>query len=208
MAALAFLEARIDDAVTRGMQSTPTVPGRVKHYTPAGALSQNYVASLPIHRYELSHGVRTAAQYQAILDLFYVVHFTPYAGFRLRDWRDYRLTQTNSRLVFVSGSDWQIHRVHTFGGVEFLRPIHKPETGIAIKRKRSGSVSTATATVATTTGIATISGHVEGDTYSAEGTFDMPVTFTDDEWSADLIGGEPGRHVVVSGQIKLEEVRT
>jgi uncharacterized protein (TIGR02217 family) len=207
MAALAFLEARIDDAVARGMQSTPTVPGRVKRYTPSGALGQNYVASLPIHRYELSHGVRTAAQYQALLDLFYVVHFTPYMGFRLRDWRDYKLTQANSRLVFVSGSDWQIHRLHTFGGAEFVRPIYKPETGIVVKRTRSGVVSTATATVDTTTGVATISGHVGGDTYTAEGSFDMPVTFTDDEWSAEIIGGEPGGHIVLAGQIKLEEVR-
>lgn len=207
MAALAFLEARIDDAVARGMQSTPTVPGRVKRYTPAGALGQNYVASLPIHRYELSHGVRTAAQYQALLDLFYVVHFTPYMGFRLRDWRDYKLTQTNSRLVFVSGSDWQIHRLHTFGGAEFVRPIYKPETGVVVKRTRSAVVSTATATIDTTTGVATISGHVGGDTYTAEGSFDMPVTFTDDEWSAEIIGGEPGGHIVLAGQIKLEEVR-
>jgi uncharacterized protein (TIGR02217 family) len=207
MAALAFLEARIDVSVSIGMTSTPTVPGRVKRYTPAGGLSQNYTASLPIHRYDLSHGVKTNAQYQAILDLFYVVHFTPYMGFRLKDWRDYKLTQANSRLVFITGSTWQIHRLHTFGGAEFLRPIYKPRAGVVVKRTRSAAVSTATATVDTATGIATISGHVEGDTYTAEGEFDVPVTFTDDEWGAEIIGNEALDTLVVGGQIKLEEIR-
>ena len=207
MAALPVLEARIDDDVARGMLSTPTVPGRIKRYTPAGKLSQNYTASLPIHRYELSHGVRLAAQYREIHDLFYVVHFTPYMGFRVRDWGDYELTEANSRLVFVTGSDWQIHRVHSFGGVDFLRPIYKPMAGVAIWRTRSGLVSGATATVDTTTGLATISGHLDGDTYTAEGEFDMPVTFTDDEWGAEIVTSRVNDEVVIAGQIKLEEIR-
>lgn len=207
MAALPFLEASIDGDVSRGMQSTPTVPGRVKRYTPAGRLTQNYTAALPITRYELSHGVRLGAQYRELHDLFYVVHFTPFAGFRLRDWADYELTEANSRLVFVSGSDWQIHRVHAFGGFEFLRPIYKPAAGVAIWRTRSAIVSAATATVDTTTGLATISGHVEGDTYTAEGEFDMPVTFTDDEWGAEIVTSRVNDEVVIAGQIKLEEIR-
>lgn len=207
MAALPFLEARVDDDVSRGMQSTPTVPGRVKRYTPAGRLSQNYSAALPIHRYELTHGVRLASQYHAILDLFYVVHFTPYAGFRLRDWRDYKLSQANSRLVFIAGSTWQIHRVHVFGGAEFLRPVYKPTTGVAIWRTRSGLVSAASASVDTTSGIATIAGHVSGDTYTAEGEYDMPVTFTDDEWGAEIVTSTITDEIVIAGQIKLEEIR-
>lgn len=206
MAALPFLATPIDDAVARGMQSTPTVPGRVKRYTATGRLTQNYSSALPLHRFELSHGIKRLAQFEAIQALFYVVHFTPYAGFPVRDPRDFRLMQANSRLTFITGSTWQINRVYTYGGVDFLRPIQKPETGIVVKRTRSGVVSTATASVDTATGIATISGHVGGDTYTCEGRFYVPVTFSDDEWTAECIGSVDDL-VIVSGQIKLEEIR-
>lgn len=196
----------MDVAVTRGATSVPTVPGRTKVYTHTGALSQNYTAALPLHRFDVSHGVKTPAQYQAILDLWYVVHFTPYSGFRYKDWRDYVLTQANSRLTFIAGSTWQINRLHSYGGIDFLRPVYKPAGAIVVKRTRSGVVSTAGASIDATTGIATINDHVAGDTYTCEGEFDVPVTFSDDEWNAELQG-----HVrnlwVVAGAIKLEEIR-
>ena len=106
----------------------------------------------------------------------------------------------------ATGTTWQINRVYTYGSVDFLRPIQKPQSGIVVKRKRSGVVTTATATVDTTTGIADISGHVEGDTYTCEGLFWVPVTFTDDEWTAECIG-DIADLVIVAGQIKLEEIR-
>ena len=108
MAALVFLEAPIDDAVARGMERTKAVPGRTMRYGPTGKLSQNYTASFPIHRYDLAPGVRYAAQFHAIEALWYVVHFGtggPYAGFLLKDWADFRLTQTNSRLTLIADND-------------------------------------------------------------------------------------------------------
>lgn len=206
MAALQFLEARIDLSVSPGMSSTPTVPGRTKRYSSVGGLTQNYTAAYPIHKYDLAHGVKTIQQYQAILDLWYVVHFTPYSGFLLRDWRDYTLAQTNTRLTLITTGVYQINRLHSFGGVDFLRPIYKPEAGVVVKRTRAGVVSTATATVSTTTGQATISGHVGGDTYTCEGFFNVPVTFTDDEWSADVIRAASSL-LSVGGSINLEEIR-
>jgi uncharacterized protein (TIGR02217 family) len=202
-----FLEAQMDVRVTKGVTSTPTVPGRTKVYTHAGKLKQNYASSLPVHRYDAIHGLKSVEDFQSILDLWYVVHFTPYKGFRFKDWRDYRLTQSNSRLTFVSGSDWQINRLHAYGPAEFLRPIYKPVDGtIIVKRNRSGAISTATATIDSTTGIATISGHVSGDTYTCEGEFDMPVTFSDNEWRAEL-QGNTGNLFAVSGSIELEELK-
>ena len=202
-----FLEARMDVRVTKGVASIPTVPGRTKAYTHTGKLSQNYTAALPVHKYEAIHGLKSLEDYQSVLDLWYVVSFTPYKGFRFKDWRDFRLTQTNSRLTLITGSTWQINRLHAYGPAEFLRPIYKPVAGtVVVKRTRSAVVSTASATVDSTTGIATISGHVGGDTYTCEGEFDMPVTFSDDEWRAEL-QGNTAKLFAVSGSIALEELR-
>jgi uncharacterized protein (TIGR02217 family) len=202
---LAFLESPIDERYSRGAEGGPFQPGRRKLYDGSGRLTQTFTNDLALHRYDISHGIKSRADYQAIVDLFYVVMFTPYAGFRFKDWRDYQLTQANSRLVLVSGSNYQIHRVHAFGGQEFLRPIYKPRSGVVVYRKRSGVTSAATATVDTTTGVATISGHVSGDTYSCEGDFDVPVTFVDDEWIGELQGSTG--NLFVTSSIKLEEIR-
>jgi uncharacterized protein (TIGR02217 family) len=202
---MTFLEARLSPKITAGSEGGPTQPQRSKIYT-GRRLKQNFTALMPIHRYEVSHGVRTHADYQTVLDLFYVVMFTPYEGFRFKDWGDYQLTQANSRLTLISGSNYQINRVHTFGAVEFLRPIYKPVDGtIVVKRDRSGTISTATATVTASTGVAAISGHVSGDTYTCEGEFDVPVTFTSDEWLASWEVHTHNLHHI-SGTIPLEEI--
>lgn len=209
MSSLPFLEESFDTRVAPGLKSRPTVPGRTKRYSPTGVLTQNYAAAFPIHRFDAAPIIRTPEAFQAAIDLWYIVHFGeggPYSGFRARDWRDYRLTQANSRLTFVSTGIYQINRVHRIGSVEFLRPIYKPATGVLTKRTRSGTVSTATATVDTETGLATVSGHMSGDTYTAEGLFDLPVTFSEDEWDAEIIR-DPDGLLVVSGTIALEEIR-
>jgi uncharacterized protein (TIGR02217 family) len=202
---MSFLEGRLDTKITAGATGGPTQPQRAKVYT-GRRLKQNFSALMPIHRYEVSHGVRSRAQYQTVLDLFYVVMFTPYDGFRFKDWGDYQLTQTNSQLTLVSGSNYQINRVHTFGAVSFLRPIYKPVDGtIVVKRNRGGTISTATATVAPTTGIAAITGHQSGDTYTCEGEFDVPVTFTSDEWTASWEVHTQNLHMM-SGTVAVEEI--
>jgi uncharacterized protein (TIGR02217 family) len=204
---MTFLEQRLDTKITHGASGGPTVPGRTKTYLPNGKLYQDFTASTGIHRYDVSHGVRSRADFQAVLDLFYVVMFTPYEGFRFKDWRDYQGLQTNTRLRLIAGSTWQLQRRHVFGGVEFLRDITKPVAStVTVWRTRSAVVSAAIAVVDYTTGIVTITGHVDGDTYTWTGEFDMPVTFTDDTWVGDLEVNTVNLWVT-SNPIKLEEIR-
>ena len=205
---MAFLEQRMSVRIEQGAQGGPTVPGRIKTYLPNGRLAQTFTASAPIHRWDVSHGIKRLADQQAVLDLWYVVMFTPYNGFRFRDWRDYQATQTNSRCTLISGSDYQLQRVHSFGGVEFLRAIYKPVAAtVAVWRTRASVVTAATATVSGTTGVAAISGHVAGDTYTWSGEFDLPVTFSDDTWVTRLEGAAPNL-IAVNEPIKLEEIRS
>jgi uncharacterized protein (TIGR02217 family) len=203
---MAFLEARLDARIERGAQGGPSNPGRQKAYLPNGRLKQNFLATMPKHYFDVSHGVRSRDDFQSVLDLWYVVNFTPYEGFRFRDWRDFRATQANTRLTNIAGNDWQLQRKHVFGGVEFLRKIVKPVSGtVVVYRTRLGAVTTATVVVDSTTGVVTITGHVSGDTYTWTGEFDIPVTFVDDEWQGQLEVHTDNLHVV-SGSIKLEEL--
>jgi uncharacterized protein (TIGR02217 family) len=207
---MAFLEQRIDAKITRGVVFTETVPGRTFVRLASGKTKQNFQASAPLTLCDLSHGVRSAAEYQTLLDAWYVVMFTPYEGLRVRNWRDYIATQDNSRCTFVTGSTTvlQLQRVHTFGGQTYLRSIKKPCAAPApvVYRTRTGATSSIAASVETTTGLATISGHVEGDTYTWAGEFDLPMTFSANEWRASLEVSTINLHVV-SGEIAMEELR-
>lgn len=204
---MAFLEQRISTRVERGATGGPTNRGRTMVRSAGGRLRQVFTWTTPLHEYEIHHGLLMPVQHEELRALWYVVNFTPYEGFRFRDWMDYQADYANSSLVFVSGSQWQLQRLYTVASVSFARKISKPVAGVVIQRNRSGVLSTATATVDTATGLATISGHVSGDTYSWQGSFDVPVTFTDDGWlsQAETLGQDGA--IVVPPTVKLEEIR-
>lgn len=203
---MAFLEQRLDPRIERGATGGPTNDGRMFVRTP-NRTRQVFTQQAPLHRYEVGHGLRDQAGLDALLSLWYVVHFTPYEGFRFRDWSDYRATQANSTLTLISGSTWQLHRVYTFASIQFLRTIRKPVAGVAIWRTRAGLVSAASASVDTATGIATISGHAAGDTYTWSGEFDVPVTFTSNEWTQQLEAMNGQGALASMPMIQLEEIQ-
>lgn len=198
---MAFLESRIDSKIERGAKGGPVNPGRVKAYTRSGKLSQGFYASIPIHRYDVSHGLRSQADFLSVLNLWYVINFTPYTGFRFKDHRDFRATRTNTALTLVSGSTYQLQRTYTFAGATtFLRNIYKPVDGTVIVYDASGNVLDST--VDYTTGIATVT----GTPATWAGEFDVPVTFTDNEWTSSLEVHTDNLHLQFD-PIKLEEIR-
>ena len=201
-----FLERRLDVEITRGAMGGPTMP-RTKVYAINGAMKQKFHRSSMLHEYDVSHGIKTAAHFQTVLDLFYVVMMTPYDGFRFKDWRDFKATLDNTTATFQTGSTTvlQLQRAHTVG-VTVKRDIKKI-VAASVYRTRAAATALIAATVDNNTGLATISGHQSGDTYRWVGEFDVPVTFTDDRWVSEL-QGHTNKLFVASGAIKLEEVLT
>jgi uncharacterized protein (TIGR02217 family) len=202
---MAFLESpRLDTRITSGAQVKVTNPGRIKIYTEDGHLTQKFTRSRPMHALDVSHGLRSAADFQTVLDLWYVVHFTPYTGFRARMQSDYVATLLNSWATLVTGSTTvlQLQRKHTYGGVTMLRDIFKPVSATVTVFRNGSAIG---ATVDYTTGRATISGHTSGDLYTWTGEFDLPVTFVDNEWTGSLEVSTVNLHVS-SDPIKLEEI--
>lgn len=203
---MAFLEQRLSQRIERGASGGPVNRGRQMVRSAGGRMRQVFTWPEPIHTYTVSHGVLGQAQLEELRSLWYVVNFHPYEGFRFRDWSDYRATQANSRLTLITGATYQLQRVYTFVGVEFIRKIQKPVAGAVVYRLRSTVTTVATASIDTSTGIATITGHVSGDTYTWAGEFDVPVTFSDDAWVQQLEAMNAEGAVATMPAINLEEI--
>lgn len=203
---MAFLEQRISTEILRGSRGGPR-QRREKSYVQSGRMKQDFAWSRPLHTYDISYGIKTQEDFEEVRSLFYLVMFTPYDGFRARDWNDYQCTQANSSLTFISGSTWQMCRKYTHVATSYLRPVFKIAGTPVVYRTRASVVTVASATVDATTGIATISGHVGGDTYTWEGEFDVPVTFQDDTMDQIELDGNWNAVLQALPSIKLEEIR-
>jgi len=185
-----FAEAQLDPNITIGCKFTVQF-SRTKVYTQGGRLTQRFNWTKPKHILDLSYIPRPRTSYAWLLDLFYVVMANGYVGFRVKNWGDYFLTHENSWMTQVDGGEWQLQRVHYFGEAIFKRDIYKPVPGTCRIYRHSGGlggfVSEATdATLDSTTGRATIPAHGAGDVYTVLGQFDLPMTFTNDEWVTNL----------------------
>lgn len=203
---MTFLERRLSDAIVRGSSGGP-FGARLKAYA-GGRLQQSFLRTRSMRRYDISMGIKTRDDFEEVRALFYVVMFEHYEGFRVKDWSDFELTQENSVLTFISGSDWQIYRRYSHGAYTHDRIIQKPVDGtIVVYRTRAAVVSVATAAVDATTGIATIAGHVGGDTYTCAGQFDVPVTFVDDAMDSVRVDGVTSNLLDELPSIMLEEIR-
>jgi uncharacterized protein (TIGR02217 family) len=195
---MAFLEQRLTDAVARGSRGGPRT-ARTKVRTQSGRLVQKFHRSLPLHSYDVSYGIKTQQNFEDVRAMWMLVMFTPYEGFRFRDWGDYKGAQGTTTLIDLGGGDWQLQRRYTVAGINFDRTITKPNADVVAY---SGAGAALPTVVDTTTGIVTVTGT---PAYWV-GTFDVPVQFMDD--AIDNIMLEGGTDLILQGlsSIKLEEL--
>lgn len=198
---MAFLEQRLDARIERGAQGGPVNRGRRKVYTYGGALKQQFGWSAPLQEWEVSHGIKSPADVESLRAMWYVVNFTPYEGFLFRDWSDYQATAANTSLSLVSGSIYQLNRVYTYASISFVRRITRPDASVRVFNA-GGSELTVTLQDSTTGRVTLASGTPAYWT----GTFNVPVTFADDQWLTE-IETSPAGPMLICPSIKLEEVR-
>lgn len=200
---MAFLEQQISPRITAETVFEVEHPSRLKLYDGVGALEgQVFGNAAPRHRVNLGLGVRTQADFQQLVDAFYIVMFTPYEGLRVKNWQDYQATATNSAVASLGGGTWQLQRKHTFGAVTLLRNITKPVNNGALQVFDAGGTPL-TATVSYTAGTFTV---VSGTPSYWTGEFDLPMTFADNNWTAKLEVSTQNLHLV-NDPIMMEEVR-
>lgn len=204
---MAFFDQRLSTRIMLGAKGGPMFSTTVATTT-SGKRYPNRNWQYPLHRWNLGEAIRSEADFEEVLALFWNVDGMA-DSFRFRPPLDHTLTKANSRLTFISGNTWQINRVYALGSRERLRPIKKPAldmAAVAVYRTRDSVETVASATVDGDTGIATISGHVEGDTYTCTGEFDVPVHFTTDIAEFDRVNGN-GLEYAGWPDIEIEEDR-
>lgn len=203
---MAFFEYRIDDRIAQGARGGPVwKTSGAKSGSGHRATNRDWL--YPLHRFDISHAVKTRDQFESLLALAWVVGGSA-DGFRMRDWADFRLTPATSNLVHITGSQWQTHRIYSIGGRTATRPIRKLVADPVVTRTRSGIESTATTTSDLNTGVITVAGHVSGDTYTCTGEFDVPVHFESDAFIATLLSANRGGGgIVIPPELTLVEYR-
>ena len=197
---MAFLESRMSVRIERGARGGPTNRGRTKSYSKSGKLHQDFAWTSPISEFDISHGILLPDGFAEIEAMWHVVHFTPYSGFRFRNWADYKGASNNTSLLNITGNTYQLRRKYTFASVTYHKPIYKPTSDVAIF---DASNVACTFTLNTTTGVATVTA---GTPSYWTGTFDYPVMFKDNELMMKL-DGTTANLILVSEPVMLEELR-
>src|SRR5690349_21344152 len=111
---MAFYEHRLPIDVNRRTRGGPGAV-RLIVRTESKRITQVFRGSRVLNTYDLSYPMRRVSDFEKVRAMFYIVMGTPYQGFRIRDWHDYQLTQSNSVLTFITGSTWQIYRRYIEG---------------------------------------------------------------------------------------------
>ena len=197
---MAFLESRMSARIERGAKGGPTNRGRRKVYSTSGRMNQVFEWSAPISEFDISHGILLPDGYAEIEAMWHVIHFTPYSGFRFRNWADYQAVKANTTLTNIVSNTYQLQRKHTFASITYKRNIYKPNAGVTVY---DSSDVACTASVNTATGIATVT---SGTPSYWIGTFDIPVTFKDNDLMMRL-DGTTSNLLLVADSIILEEIR-
>lgn len=202
-----FLEERLDPRIKFGVRGGPNWK-TAKARTSGGQRFAVQVWEYPLHIYDLSQAVKTESDFEYCRAFFYNVAGA-FEGFRFKDWSDYRVTIDSGQLALVAGSQYQAEKAYAIATRTYRRPIQKLVDGtVEVFRIRAAVTSniTGSSTVDASTGLVTVTGHVDGDTYRWAGEFDVPVAFVGDSMDAEIVNR--GKELLISWpSIQVEEIR-
>ena len=191
-----FLDIPFPNAVARGATGGPGFSTNVVTLG-SGAERRNIQWADARGEWNISTGIRTRTEMQAVIAHFYIVKGRGYS-FRFKDWNDYQAADVP--MVEVTPTVWQLVKRYNVGGYEHVRTITKPVQGtVAIK---VGGVPVVPSSVDYLTGLVTF-GSAPGSAPTASFEFDTPVRFDTDKLPVQANAWD---QQVVS-QINLIEVR-
>jgi uncharacterized protein (TIGR02217 family) len=169
-----FLDISFPDAVARGATGGPGFSTNVVTLG-SGAERRNIQWADARGEWNISTGIRTRAEMQAVIAHFYIVKGRGYS-FRFKDWTDYQAT--DQAMAEVTPTVWQLVKRYNIGGYEHVRTITKPVLGtVAIK---IGGSPVVPSEIDYLTGLVTF-GSARGSAPTASFEFDVPVRFDTDK---------------------------
>jgi len=201
-----FVEVQFPPLISAGAKGGPAFSTSVTMLS-SGAEQRNVNWSRERPRYDISTGLRDAADFNAYQKFFYA-RLGRAIGFRFKDWADYRCPywrvtpgdlDTMQTLFTTTGAlaTFQLTKTYGDAGSSFVRTIRKPvagtlalyHTGVLMTAGTGGSQYQ----IDTTTGIVTLVATVAattGHTITGSFEFDVPVRFDSDELNATLNGNQ------------------
>jgi len=195
-----FIEERLDIEVSEGSQGGPGFRTTIFE-SEAGYEQRNSSWSKSRAKYDLSYGIRHEDDFQTVLAMFYVCRGRA-TGFRMRDWGDWRLTDSLIGTGNGVENEFQITKTYAVGIYSYVRDIKKPVNGtVVVKVNDVVKTLTTDYTVDHTTGIITfVSPPPDTHTIKVTCEFDVPVRFDIDQleisWEAHRINSSDGINVV------------
>lgn len=176
---MSFIEERLLDELAFGFSGGPTWNTLVKTLRNRHE-RRNVQASRPQHRFSGSFDRRESEVVQILLNTYNATYGAAY-GFRFKNHLDYQAESESLPDGTGVSQSVQLVKTYTFGGQATPVPIRKPNTDVVITEDGI-EIS---ATVDTETGIATLTA-APGAKIAWSGTFDIPVRFETDEFSATM----------------------
>lgn len=178
------------------------------------AASQNW--SQARHEFDVSFAVRTASDYETVLNHFHAVRAKSKA-FPFRDCLDYRVEASNGVLSIPAESPtvgFQMQKRYGTGANAYYRDITKPKLDtVFIWRTRASVVDdiTASCAIGQYTGIVSIPGgvYLPGDVLAWSGQFYVPCRYDTDQLPAVIQDRRPGGgdYLVACESIPIVEVK-
>lgn len=184
---MAFYNQLFPPCIGRNMEAGPGYIAD-QAWTVSGQRAFNLYDPLPIREYTLSVPVRQGEEFEELVAFFLATRGLD--PFLFKDWSDYIATRANTSTTNTGGAQYQLNRIYSAPGRTAVRPVTKPAVGIQVWRLRSGASTNITGATAVnlTTGIIEVAGHLEGDSYTWEGEFYVPVYFSDPKAVWNVIG--------------------
>lgn len=144
------------------------------------------------HAYDVGLAIRTATDYLQVKTHFHAMRGRA-KSFPFLDPIDHKVSQAAGVLT-AAGADWQMFYRYGSGDGVYDRKITRPRTAtIAVFRTRAGVTSdvTGSTSIDYTTGIVTIDGNADGDTYAWSGEFFVPCRYDVDSLPGAIIDKQP-----------------
>lgn len=168
-----FLDMAFPPFVARGATGGPGFSTTVVSLA-SSAEQRNSLWANSRGRWDISTGIRTRDQMQAVIAHFYIVRGRAFS-FRFKDWNDFQVV--DAAMVEVSPTIWQLVKRYSVSGFEHIRTITKPVQG-TISIKIAGSPVTPQ-DIDYLTGKVTFAS-APGSAPTASFEFDVPVRFDTD----------------------------
>lgn len=180
-----FVETQFPPRISRGATGGPGFSTEVVVLS-GGDEKRNQNWAKARGKWDVATGIKTPTDMDAVRAFFYA-RAGRAAGFRFKDWGDYKATaEICGGVVDSSNKIFQLQKTYSSGAVSYARPIKKPVTS-SVKIYIGGVLKTLTTdySLDSSTGIVTfIAAPSSAVTWTGE--FDVPVRFDTDQLDVTL----------------------